>query len=94
MTSTNAIEKALQQKIAEEIRSEVKAFVNTIEQKFRTPYNNCSFYDISRTQNDQRSFSIQFHELETLLCRMLHSGHEDAMLKKKSQELLNKLELI
>ena len=94
MTSTNAIEKALQQKIAEEIRSEVKAFVNTIEQKFRTAYNNWSFYDISRTQNDQRSFSIQFHELETLLCRMLHSGHEDAMLKKKSQELLNKRELI
>ncbi len=94
MTSTNAIEKALQQKIAEEIRSEVKAFVNTIEQKFRTPYNNCSFYDISRTSSDNRDFYIQFHEMETLLCRMLHSGHEDAMLKKKSQELLNKLELI
>ena len=94
MTSTNAIEKALQQKIAEEIRSEVKAFVNTIEQKFRTPYNNCSFYDISRTNSDNRSFHIQFHEMELLLCRMLHSGHENAMLKKKSQELLNKLELI
>ena len=94
MTSTNAIEKALQQKIAEEIRSEVKAFVNTIEQKFRTPYNNCSFYDISRTNSDNRSFHIQFHEMELLLCRMLHSGHEDAMLKKKSKELLNKLELI
>ena len=94
MTSTNAIEKALQQKIAEEIKSEVKAFVNTIEQKFRTPYNNCSFYDISRTNSDNRSFHIQFHEMETLLCRMLHSGHENAMLKKKSQELLNKLELI
>ena len=94
MNSTNAIEKALQQKIAEEIRSEVKAFVNTIEQKFRTPYNNCSFYDISRTNSDNRSFHIQFHEMELLLCRMLHSGHENAMLKKKSQELLNKLELI
>ncbi len=94
MTSTNAIEKALQQKIAEEIRSEVKAFVSNIEQKFRKPYNNCSFYDISKTNSDERSFYIQFHELETLLCRMLHSGHEDAMLKKKSQELLNKLELI
>ena len=94
MTSTNAIEKALQQKIAEEIKSEVKAFVNTIEQKFRKPYNDCSFYDISRTNSDNRSFHIQFHEMETLLCRMLHSGHENAMLKKKSQELLNKLELI
>jgi len=94
MTSTNAIEKALQQKIAEEIRTEVKAFVSNIEQKFRTPYNNCSFYNISNPSNDDRSFNIQFHEIETLLCRMLHSGHEDAMLKKKSQELLNKLELI
>ena len=94
MTSTNAIEKALQQKIAEEIKSEVKAFVNTIEQKFRKPYNDCSFYDISRTNSDNRSFHIQFHEMELLLCRMLHSGHENAMLKKKSQELLNKLELI
>ena len=94
MTSTNAIEKALQQKIAEEIKSEVKVFVNTIEQKFRKPYNDCSFYDISRTNSDNRSFHIQFHEMETLLCRMLHSGHENAMLKKKSQELLNKLELI
>ena len=94
MTSTNAIEKALQLKIAEEIRTEVKAFVNTIEQKFRTPYNDCSFYDIARTHSDDRNFSIQFHQLEDLLCRMLHSGHEDAMLKKKSQELLNKLELI
>ena len=94
MTSTNAIEKALQQKIAEEIKSEVKVFVNTIEQKFRKPYNDCSFYDISRTNSDNRSFHIQFHEMELLLCRMLHSGHENAMLKKKSQELLNKLELI
>lgn len=94
MNSTNAIEKALQQKIAEEIRTEVKAFVSNIEQKFRTPYNNSSFYDISRTSSDARSFAIQWHEMETLLCRMLHSGHEDAMLKKKSQELLNKLELI
>ena len=94
MTSTNAIEKALQQKIAEEIRTEVKAFVSNIEQKFRTPYNNCSFYNISKPNNDDRSFNIQFHEIETLLCRMLHSAHEDAMLKKKSQELLNKLELI
>jgi len=94
MTSTNAIEKALQQKIVEEIRTEVKAFVNTIEQKFRKPYNNCSFYNISRKNSDAREVSIQFHEMETLLCRMLHSGHEDAMLKKKSQELLNKLELI
>ena len=94
MTSTNAIEKALQQKIAEEIRTEVKAFVSNIEQKFRTPYNNSSFYNISKPNNDDRSFNIQFHEIETLLCRMLHSGHEDAMLRKKSQELLNKLELI
>lgn len=94
MTSTNAIEKALQQKIAEEIRSEVKAFVNIIEQKFRKPYNSCSFYDISKTNSDDRSFNIQFHEMETLLCRMLHSGHEDAMLKKKSQQLLDKLEII
>jgi len=94
MTSTNAIEKALQQKIAEEIRTEVKAFVSNIEQKFRTPYNNCSFYNISKPNNDDRSFNIQFHEIETLLCRMLHLGHEDAMLRKKSQELLNKLELI
>jgi hypothetical protein len=94
MTSTNAIEKALQKKIAEEIRTEVKVFINNIQQKFRRPYNDCSFYNISRTQSDARAFSIQFHELETLLCRMLHSGHEDAMLKKKSQELLNKLELL
>ena len=94
MTSTNSIEKALQQKIAEEIKAEVKVFVNNIQQKFRTPYNDCSFYDISRTNSDNRSFHIQFHEMETLLCRMLHSGHEDAMLKKKSKELLNKLELI
>ncbi len=94
MTSTNAIEKALQQKIAEEIRLEVQAFVNTIEQKFRKPYNNCSFYDISRTNSDDRAFHIQFHEMETLLCRMLHSGHEDVMLRKKSQQLLDKLEIL
>jgi len=31
MTSTNAIEKALQQKIAEEIRTEVKVFVDNIQ---------------------------------------------------------------
>ena len=94
MKDTNAIEKALQLKIAEEIRTEVKVFVKTIQEKFRTRYNECSFYNISKTNNDDRSFSIQSHEIETLLCRMLHSGHEDAMLKKKSQELLNKLELI
>ena len=93
MKDTNAIEKALQQKIAEEIRTEVKAFVNNVEQKFRKPYNDCSFYDISKTYSNV-DFSIQFHELENLLCRMLHSGHEDAMLKKKSQQLLDKLEII
>ena len=96
MKDTNAIEKALKKKIELEIKEVVAEIVTKIDAKFRKKYNAVSFYDFQKPGAEDYSgnFHVQAHELSRVLCEMLQKGHGEAMLSRKTRELLNKLEIM
>ena len=95
MNSTNAIEKALQQKISAECREIVDKFVADLK-KLDNKYGGTMFYDFKKDKSsDAREFMVQgTHGVTEVLHRMILDNHGNYMLKYKSKELLNKLELI
>ena len=95
MNSTNAIEKALQQKISAECREIVDKFIADLD-KLSNKYGGTMFYDFKKDRSsDAREFMVQgTHGVTEVLHRMILDNHGSAMLKYKSKELLNKLELI
>ena len=93
MKDTNAIEKALQQKVSAECREIVDKFIADLE-KLHNKYGGSMFYDFDK-QKDNESFHVQgTHGVTNVLHRMLLLCHGEKMLKHKSQELIKKLELI
>ena len=95
MNSTNAIEKALQQKISAECREIVDKFIADLD-KLSNKYGGTMFYDFKKdNSSDAREFMVQgTHGVTEVLHRMVLENHSNYMLKYKSKELLNKLELI
>jgi len=95
MNSTNAIEKALQQKINEECREIVDKFITDLD-KLSNKYGGTMFYDFKKdNSSDGYEFMVQgTHGVTEVLHRMVLDNHGNYMLKYKSKELLNKLELI
>jgi|3_EtaG_2_1085321.scaffolds.fasta_scaffold271541_2 hypothetical protein len=96
MKDTNAIEKALKKKIELEIKEVVDDIVATIDTKFRKKYNDISFYDFHKPGAEDYSGNFHVHatQLSKVLCNMLEKGHGEAMLSRKTRELLNKLEIM
>ncbi len=95
MKDTNAIEKAINQKIRVEVEEIVDKFLHDIQIKLRDKYNAVSFYDLIKdSQNPIKIFVHGMPQLKNILVRMLIQGHGEAMLDKKSRELLNKLEIL
>tara|TARA_Y100000401_G_scaffold85970_1_gene71260 strand:- start:403 stop:690 length:288 start_codon:yes stop_codon:yes gene_type:complete len=95
MKNTNAIEKALKVKVNAELKEIVDRFVADLE-KLSNKYGGSMFYDF---QKDSSPTSENFHVqgilgVYNVLHRMLRDNHGDAMLKYKSKELINKLDLI
>ena len=96
MNSTNAIEKALKQKISAECREIVDKFVSDLE-KLSNKYGGATmFYDFAKDRGkDTPKFHVQgTHGVTEVLHRMVLDNHGSGMLKCKTKELLNKLELI
>jgi hypothetical protein len=95
MNSTNAIEKALQQKISVECREIVNKFINDLD-KLSNKYGGTMFYDFKKdNSSDTYEFMVQgTHGVTEVLHRMILDNHGNSMLKYKSKELLSKLELI
>ena len=95
MKSTNAIEKALQQKISAECREIVDRFIFDLKE-LADKYGGTMFYDFKESNaSDARTFMVDgTHKVSSVLHRMILDNHGDNMLKYKSKELLNKLELI
>ena len=95
MKDTNAIEKGLKQKISKELKDVVDSFTNDVK-KISDKYGGNIFYDFKECRTNE---GVEFHvdginRVNTVLHRMLMNNHEEHMLKYKSKELLNKLELI
>ena len=95
MKDTNQVQKALESKAKKELQSHVDAFVislNELIRKYRQPSSYCMTEDRS---NDAKKFEyIRPGCLENILQDMLVEAYLEPMVNKKTQELLNKLELI
>ncbi len=94
MKDTNAIEKALQVKVNAELREIVDKFAADVE-KLSNKYGGSMFYDFQKNgAPDSKKFHVQgTHGVTNVLHRMILENHGEHMLKYKSKELINKLEL-
>ena len=97
MNSTNAIEKALQEKVNEECRSIVDKFILDME-KLSDKYGGSNYYEFTRPPMngyEPASFSVDYRSgVAKVLHKMLLDNYSDLMLEQKSKELIKKLELI
>ena len=95
MKDTNEIEKALQAKVNAEISIIVQDFVDDLD-KIKKQYGGSMFYHVTESNaSDARSFMVDgANKVANVLYRMILENHGEAMLKQKSQELINKLDLI
>ena len=95
MKDTNAIEKALQGKINEEVSEIVENFIADLN-KLSDKYGGSSFYDFKESNaSDARTFMVSgTTKVKGVLHRMILDNHGDAMLRQKSKELIKKLDLI
>lgn len=95
MKDTNAIEKALNEKVKRELRDIVDRFTDDIR-KISDKYGGNIFYDFEQSSYNE---GVKFHvdeiaKVNGVLHRMLMNNHGEHMLKHKSKELINKLDLI
>jgi len=95
MKDTNAIEKALKERVSAECREIVDDFISDLE-KLSNKYGGTMFYDFKKDKSsDTYEFMVQgTHGVTEVLHRMILDNHGNSMLKYKTKELLNKLELI
>ena len=91
MKDTNAIEKAIKKKIDKEIEEIVDSFINDLKNKIK-PYGGSMFYRF-RFKNDETEL-MQDYDIKASLIELIKENHGDSMLNVKSNELLNKLELL
>jgi len=95
MKDTNAIEKALMQKINLECRDIVDKFIADLE-KLSSKYGGSMFYEFYESNaSDARHFTVDgTHKVTNVLHKMILENHGDNMLRHKSKELIKKLDLI
>ncbi len=94
MKDINEIEKALKARISVECRVLVDDFVTKLE-KLSNKYGGTMFYDfIASNASDATRFHVQgLDGVTSVLHKMILENHGEHMLKYKSKELINKLEL-
>ena len=95
MKDTNQVQKALESKAKKELQSHVDAFVislNELNRKYRQPVSYCMTED--RSEKAKKFEYIRPGCVENILQDMLVEAYLEPMVSKKTQELLNKLELI
>ncbi len=96
MNSTNAIEKALKERVSAECREIVDDFISDLEKLSKKYGGASSFYDFKACKSsDTREFMVTgTHGVTEVLHRMILDNHGGYMLQHKSQELIDKLDLI
>ena len=91
MKDTNAIEKAINKKIDKEIEEIVNNFIYDLKHKIK-PYGGSMFYRFKF--NNTETDLMQDYEIKDALIELIKENHGESMLNVKSNELLNKLELL
>ena len=93
MKTTNAIEKALNEKIHTECKEIVDKFIADLI-ALQKKYGGMNYYDFKKKQNSSEMFYVSGTAgVSGVLHRMILDNHGSAMLKQKSKELINKLNL-
>lgn len=95
MKDTNQVQKALESKAKKELQRHVDQFIislNELNKKYRPPNMYCM--KESRSEGAKEFSYIRPGAVETILKDMLVDAYLEPMVNKKTQELLNKLELI
>ena len=94
MKDLNTIEKALQIRVSNEVSEIVENFIADLN-KLSDKYGGSTFYDFKESSaDDARMFMVSgITKVKNVLHRMILDNHGDAMLKQKSKELINKLDL-
>lgn len=95
MKDTNQVQKALESKARKELQRVVDAFVISLNELNKT-YRNPTHYNMreNRSTKAKEFFYVRPGCLETILHDMLVDAYLESMVNKKTQELLNKLELL
>ena len=97
MKDTNAIEKALEKKIDVEIAEVVDVFVRKLKDLHDT-YGGTSWYQIVHKHQwhdkEQKITCLEKENVRTILQEMIKENHGKVMLKKKTNQLLAKLEIL
>lgn len=95
MKDTNQVQKALESKAKKELQRVVDEFVISLN-KLNSTYRQPTSYRMTENRsNDAKVFDyIRPGCVDTILKDMLVEAYLEPMVNKKTQELLNKLELI
>ena len=95
MKDTNQVQKALESKAKKELQKVVDEFVislNKLDSTYRQPVH---YHMTENRSTDAKVFEyVRSASLENILKDMLVHAYLEPMVNKKTQELLNKLELI
>ena len=97
MKDTNAIEKALKNKIDVEVENIVRGFINELTKLYDT-YGGTHWYKIVHYaqgyDNKQEISCLTASNVRNILEKMIKENHGEAMLAKKTKQLLAKLEIL
>jgi hypothetical protein len=95
MKDINQVQKALEGKAKRELARVVDNFVislNELNNKYHQP---CFYYMVEHGGSDAQRFNCMGqHRVESVLNSMLQKAYLEAMVSKKTKELLAKLELL
>jgi len=95
MKDTNQVQQALESKAKKELQEVVDGFLQQLDKLNKTYRQPVSYSMKENHSEDAKEFSyIRPSRLEVILKDMLVEAYLDPMVNKKTQELLNKLELI
>ena len=93
MKDTNSIEKALKNKIDLEISAIVASFTSQLQDLYDT-YGGTQWYTIVSDAQEKEISSLSKEKVRTILEKMIKENHGGPMLAKKTNQLLEKLELL
>jgi len=97
MKDTNAIEKALKNKIDVEVANIVRSFIHELTKLYDT-YGGTNWYKIVSSSpgytKEQQITCLTKDHVRNILEKMIKENHGEAMLAKKTKQLLAKLEIL
>jgi predicted ATP-dependent endonuclease of OLD family len=93
MKDLNQVQEALQDKAEIELRSIVNSFIEKVYE-IQLKHSGASFYYLRGIDNTEKYLMCDDKQFRQVLINSLVEKYSERMVKSKTRELLNKLELI